>query len=1144
MSDAYRPRTTIDDSQFQGIISIYTTRRAVAQEMPLPNIGDALTIAWGDYPGHVIIARGSEPLTNGQKSIWVQHLPAPASLAAQNAYNLARTGDGTMSRFYVMKRSDYGTSGYLASRPLVGTADPANSRYVFATESVSRIGSDPNSYFIALERIYLLSPRVSRFYDDELECEVLRTTTVIPAGSGTASSSGGVTVEIQDRDDLYDLQVTDAIGSITIVAGLPVLTPFDYPRQLASVPSDSNYPFPLLLRSASIEAAWAFADSPGAARAYDEAWYFAYDLVEPAPGPYEARVLRFLTDDPDELTASFGIDTPPATQREVIGIARWWAHASDKGNSAFAEAREEVVPPSIHDEIRIDLNGVEGLSRGLSRTSLPAVPGFAEFASRRSMIIGYEPRRTRFGLFEIRVIELNTTGIYGGTKVPLGTADGAGDTGASLPSVATKPLAPTATISADNSTITGQTYPAAQVTAALASTGEIVGRASADSNGDYAMTLTTEFVDAVALTLTSRHNSATSYPTTVTTLDLVPAAPQAALAADLATLTGQTGPGLTVTVTRPGTAQVEESPIALIGPTITTSGAAVVTFTSALTGVVAVAPTLTAGDDAAASAFQIAGALAVEPAISAHFAITQASPTAVTITALVAAADDPTLNLAYADGTCVGLAGSTNSADMVPGVAATSSTLVANSSGAFSAVLSPALALGESVTVTATDAGGTSPPTTVTASAAPPTIGSAAFDDSTSIVGVATAGSIVRAYLAGVEIGDDTADGSGNFDITVASLIFGETVLVVAEDPGDPAIRSAPTTVTALDLDLQSPNPELTSAGWIGVAPEGAIAIAYRPTAIPGEVAAQRIIGADPSRAILVTADAPGYAGNRIFVQAYRLAGVVTPTVVVADYPANPTYGWPAAKGVAIQLPPGAFVATVANIITLLNASAAAAFITASLAPGSTAANPYHEHPSLSLFGGSGETVVTPFANGNYTFTLPTTNGEQFAVVARYAAGDSRPVFLNAPSTPLPTIRILAIKAGAGFAPGMFDGPNGSYSAINGQIGQLRSGYPAWTAISENAGGLYIYVPFTPGVLVRFDFPGQAFDPVEHSPILANYVTDHRYEIGQAPLPLGMGIDSLPTLMTVTATYPDGRQIAATFSRADIKFKLLLKSLV
>lgn len=981
------------------------------------------TDRWPDH--ELVFVKTSDP-----QGLFYQYFYA-ARRENQDDYNyeIQDTRGGTaLTRTYVIPRHLYlaRRADEVTGTPIVGeffvpeaaTLDSVFPKFGFASDSLIRTETELDSRFVVVQRQYLPPVRRDVRRDEELEADILIERHIIPKNlpSGDVEVSGpGVTVERDDANIFHDLLTITRYGDLSIDGdGNPVITPFTYPRQLASLPSDSNYPFPLLLRGVSIEAAWAVADSAEAARAYDEAWYFAYDLVEPAPGPYEARILRFLTDDPNELTTSYTVDTPPATPREVIGIASWWAYASNKGNSAFAEAREEVIPSSIHDALTVDLNGIQALSDRLSTTQLAATPGFQEFVSRRSMVIGYEPRKTRYGLYEIRVIELNCTGIYGGAKVPLGSVEGdGGNTGGTIPGTTVKPNAPSVTISADNTTVSGTTYPNAQVTIVDSTNAAVVGRATADSTGVFSAALTTEYLDAVALTATVRYNSQTSFPATVTTNDLTPAAPTGYLNGAGTSLNGVAQAGSTVNITY-STKQVET--VTVVG-TVSSDGDLTVTVDSGLWvgSEILTVPVLN-GQSASTVAGLIVTAMIANGNINGNY-VPAANGADVTLTARIAAADDAALAIAITG--ALGISGSFSSTTTAGVAPATVTTTAHATTGAYSYTFSPALAVGSTVVVSATDAAGTGPALTLTVNASPPTLTSATFPDSTSITGVSSAGAVVRAYLNGTQIGSDTADGSGNFDITVASLIRGEVVTVIAELASDSAVKSASRTATAPDLDLEVPTLTYTSAGWIGVIPAGADEIVYY------------------------------------------------------------------------------------------------------------------------LSSGGPETVVTPFANGNFTFNLPTFLGEEYLVVARYPEGDSDPVQINAQDIPRDPIRIIAAALSSGYSSAYFNNVlTGYYGAVNGLIGVQKSGYTSWLVRSGEIGddGVFVFVPYEAGVSVQFTFPGQALNTITHSPSAANYGLDYRYKLGVAPL-TGMSSSSLPTLMNVIATYSDGRSVTASFDRANMSFK-------
>lgn len=122
-----------------------------------------------------------------------------------------------------------------------------------------------------------------------------------------------------------------------------------------------------------------------------------------------------------------------------------------------------------------------------------------------------------------------------------------------------------------------------------------------------------------------------------------------------------------VTGTVAGAYQVETATAA---GTITATGNATVTVTSALvTGSpLAVSVAVTDTDTAATWAGKVRDALAAVSAITAHYTVGGAS-TAISLTALVKAANDATLNIALDNGTCTGIAPAATSTDTTAGVA-------------------------------------------------------------------------------------------------------------------------------------------------------------------------------------------------------------------------------------------------------------------------------------------------------------------------------------------------------------------------------------------------------------------------------------------------------------------------------------------
>lgn len=117
-----------------------------------------------------------------------------------------------------------------------------------------------------------------------------------------------------------------------------------------------------------------------------------------------------------------------------------------------------------------------------------------------------------------------------------------------------------------------------------------------------------------------------------------------------------------------GVAQVET---AVIVGTITGSGNATFTITSAIvTGSpLAISVAVLNGDTAAIVATKAAAVLNANAAVSAHFTAS-VNVADLILTAKKAAANDATLNIAYIDGTCVGLTADATSNDTTAGVKA------------------------------------------------------------------------------------------------------------------------------------------------------------------------------------------------------------------------------------------------------------------------------------------------------------------------------------------------------------------------------------------------------------------------------------------------------------------------------------------
>lgn len=321
---------------------------------------------------------------------------------SQDSYNFEDNEGGQLSRTYLVKRSEYlDRSNWLSSVPEVGTPDAVFNQYVFAQESVIRVGDPLDSLFVAVRRDFLPPFKRDIEYNDALERNVVITRRIIPHGTGSGSSETGLIVEVQDVNTWYDIEITREVEGLDEV---------EFPIQLVSIPRDVPYDFPPLLKSVSIVSAWAVAASTDHPRSYDEDFYIDYNLSDPAVGPYEGQVLRFITDDPDSLRADYPL-VKITTKRETASVVYAWYWASDKGNSTRAIAKQLEIPSSIHDEITIP-EPLTGGTNGSWTNTLPATPDFEDIVEAEEMVVGYETRKIALNLFEVNITIINTVGLY------------------------------------------------------------------------------------------------------------------------------------------------------------------------------------------------------------------------------------------------------------------------------------------------------------------------------------------------------------------------------------------------------------------------------------------------------------------------------------------------------------------------------------------------------------------------------------------------------------------------------------------------------------------------------------------------------------------------------------------------------------
>lgn len=372
----------------------------------------------GQFPDHKLVY--VSPQSSDKWSRWFY----ASDRINEESYNFEFSGD-QLVRSYLVQREKYfaRTAAQAAvivptvvgefTRPVVGTADSRFAQFVYAEDALSRTETELDSIYVIVRENYVPERLISYQWDDVIRRMVKVTRQVVPAQTETGSGTYGIQVEIQPGNVFHDFRITSE------VQWLPDdLNPdgsVKYPIQIDSVASDANYQFPLLLKSIRLFGAWAYAAS-AAPPSYSEDFFFEIDTVEPAPGPYDATILRFITNNPEAVRAAYPT-TKITTRAETFGMVRWWAAASDQGNNTYALARQYNSPASVHDEIALpdSVNYVQGGTRSDANYApgskeLPPTPGFANYIATTTTIAGVDTRRSRLGLWEVQVTRINAGG--------------------------------------------------------------------------------------------------------------------------------------------------------------------------------------------------------------------------------------------------------------------------------------------------------------------------------------------------------------------------------------------------------------------------------------------------------------------------------------------------------------------------------------------------------------------------------------------------------------------------------------------------------------------------------------------------------------------------------------------------------------
>jgi hypothetical protein len=184
------------------------------------------------------------------------------------------------------------------------------------------------------------------------------------------------------------------------------------PIRLPDIPKDVNYEFPNKLNSVDIKyvSVYHVENKNGStSESYDDAFFFDYDLQSPPTGPYPAKLIRFITDNPQSIKDLYPVANLHP-KRETVGLAT----TSTIAGSARAIAQQIELPASIHGPIDITINGVDV---GASRVVTPDLPISADYFSLMAggdFIAGYEVSKTVLNLYEVSVVVIDITDLYSG----------------------------------------------------------------------------------------------------------------------------------------------------------------------------------------------------------------------------------------------------------------------------------------------------------------------------------------------------------------------------------------------------------------------------------------------------------------------------------------------------------------------------------------------------------------------------------------------------------------------------------------------------------------------------------------------------------------------------------------------------------
>lgn len=277
-----------------------------------------------------------------------------ADRASQDAYNYELTDGLSLTRTYVIPRSDYPTN---LPVPVGGAADSVFTSYGFVSDSIVDVGQPLNGLYIAIQRKFEPITKTDTQYDQSLEANIITTTTLKPFGytlvtTQPAPPAPPVTLEESGPGVVYEVKYVNVYHSLLVKTQIDFTfsSTVKY-KEMDTVYSMTMYKLPSVLTGFTVHNVYVFLQT---ATDYSEAIDFmgVPTLVEMSDGPYKVTTYRYLTTDPLNVVNLYttGYSRLPVPPEDTLVAALYgaaWFSTSTGAVSTTVQAREFPVPRSV-----------------------------------------------------------------------------------------------------------------------------------------------------------------------------------------------------------------------------------------------------------------------------------------------------------------------------------------------------------------------------------------------------------------------------------------------------------------------------------------------------------------------------------------------------------------------------------------------------------------------------------------------------------------------------------------------------------------------------------------------------------------------------------------------------------------------------